>query len=1735
MNDLNLRVAAMKLCAHPKRFAKLRDAPVKLPPKWCESQADFVKKLAVSSSAEQVAIVKELFKVPKAMDFLADVLFACPLKHAVRNQLVRLFSYNSTVHKRDRLEAALVQSLQDIAVAIEVNSYDVDGMNDLFVSVSGCLQNFPCGRKALSEQIDSFVPLIPMALQRYWTGISQPAVDQSPTRRNEYYLFIQNLLRFYVNFLVEFRAELVPARCSQLQQVSVLAEIVSRHIDTPWDVRSIAGMAIGHNARFFDEFDKYMVSCQAMKDAEELPIKGACLLVLQKQEYDTYSSTALKILQQLIEMTSGNNATNQLVYMSKHLFVYSKALRNVNLTDRSLSAYHSILCELLGFALTNLSSSTDSVRHMSRDLLRNVLQHASTVGQNAIFNTVFDHFEKQCCSLSSSCLMLEQVVTVVGVQQVLDNCPSLFETVFKCYLGRDDSVDALYKCMMSTARRGESFQHWHSLWGRTLLEAASAQDDRLQLIERLITEAVQLWPNELDELLSEPKLAFSTKLTAMATVRRSGRQDQNFSNLLVKYQQQIYDAITGLDDHTRLLALRFVVETPKLSEPLTRQEREALLNYVHYNANNPSAHMRQIGYGLLQKALKRIELTLAQELRAQPNGSTELLQFLTSFMNKLALNLFPTANYGRRWLSLRLLRDCIEICKKLSLSVEQQLPTQTLPFLENCLGDSYEENKTLAALLLRQLQPAEAAQMRLNAGNIMELLVSLRPPDSATGAYQLEYYCQRVSEKQLELDLALPPDMGEPSYEPKRYRALQWCLIELKLGLQMAKCDLAQAAKYNPLYGLLGASRHFLQHLDMQCLAEEPLWAAYIKRLVEVCMDVSNVVLPVVSSASPEGHLPSTSADEKAIVTDREQTVNVLRNRLNSKALQQLPTTPQMVLLCAWRSIKEVSLILGELVERAQLQSDAQSQGTHLLSHQQAVAIGEHFKLLLCEIKHRGAFEQAYVGFTLVCKRFWQCDELSLNALPTAWLREAIELVCNNGETAGEPSKICPTRRSAGVPYMLQALICTELKLGTHGTFQNTVRVLLDVCERRREGESAARTHALNILRALFRCSELAELVGEYVPRAIVCALESFVALNWPEQNSATLLFAALLVRIFGVERARAGDGELHVRNRMTGRIFFTRYPELFDYFHDRLRDAGETIADQGQPKGQSLQLETMLLMLSRLYPSALEGTESSLNLIDFVPFLLQICRSHDSMTRERAAQVLGNFVDTKNALALVRKIVKNLCILHALINHNPTMRLDLNDLHGQLLQLLYIYKRLNCSEPLLIRMLVHTLALLAIDLQRRDIFVFNAILDVLIAIMEDAHNDAYFDKSLLEVLQKVYFVDHAEVYESCAAYAISPRFVQIYGLHLHRLSHDSNNMVQHILQDLVTKRDLPTAVQQLKVQIILYLLFHYKGVTKGLIDSLDIEEYQFGSDVKRYTKALSADTIAEVAKALHMSEAVRLDIKRMADEALSGHCWQPELFCQVHALLAVLHEFKLSMDDLMQRSVTANSELKPGLSLCIMRAVLQQDLEQRMWLPVLRFALDICAPTQSFYLRYKAAQLCELLMMSVEEQISVGDADILGHYMQLVIRLLVDEHSQVRNYIAEKVAASISISNHSEQANILPTAALPKFLHNMLKKLQKFQHNRLFLSRIFSVIVESFRLTLQQEQNGDVVLETANEDFEVFDRHETNIYCEAVRVVSDVVESFKVVFPNCTELMDSFVTLDALTSCTSNVESIGA
>ncbi|XP_037073103.1 thyroid adenoma-associated protein homolog [Pollicipes pollicipes] len=295
---------------------------------------------------------------------------------------------------------------------------------------------------------------------------------------------------------------------------------------------------------------------------------------------------------------------------------------------------------------------------------------------------------------------------------------------------------------------------------------------------------------------------------------------------------------------------------------------------------------------------------------------------------------------------------------------------------------------------------------------------------------------------------------------------------------------------------------------------------------------------------------------------------------------------------------------------------------------------------LLAETRHRGAFEQAHVGFSRVCHTLWKSPLPELNQTPGRWLDEVVADIRGEGRQT-----LCSTRRSAGLPFLMQALLTSEPSVIGSAYFSRSMSSLLEVATQ--GGETSV--HAMNVLRALFRDARLGESVGAHVTDGIMAAVTAFKADTCAERNSASLLFAALVTRVFGVQRSR---DTLAKKNCMTGRLFFLRYPALYPFLCAELAASRDPFP--------------VLLLLARLYPSPVEGSDSQYPLRAFLPALRAAAASMVLQARLLAARAICSLLPYSSypeaTLALLDEIERD-----GLRNQNL--------LHGRLLQVLYMLR----------------------------------------------------------------------------------------------------------------------------------------------------------------------------------------------------------------------------------------------------------------------------------------------------------------------------------------------------------------------------------------------------------------------------------------------------------------------------
>ncbi|KAM7408173.1 hypothetical protein PAMA_002048 [Pampus argenteus] len=782
-------------------------------------------------------------------------------------------------------------------------------------------------------------------------------------------------------------------------------------------------------------------------------------------------------------------------------------------------------------------------------------------------------------------------------------------------------------------------------------------------------------------------------------------------------------ALVHKHDQVRMDALGLVCESHRSTEVLTSQEMDLIRHFLLPNLNSQSPGVRQQTVSLMKKLLCRVKDSsqLLQKRRSQEqrDGDQHTLHLYKEFLRWLCVRLLevllPGASFSKCLMSLHLLGLLGQL---FTFSTEPDGfalgEVVTFTHAQNvlyCVASNFLEVKQLASTLLRQLPPSAVGlqvpeRMRCVLQAALELSTSTKPFDSVTAAHLLNLLLHQPDLIQALLHCAQEQgiDFQPPSSPPQASEALtlelntlaviQFLLRCLQSEVSRAESSLLQAAASCPLYGRAHCITAVLQHLHTESLSHTGQWRCLVSEMIAMCYRMSDVVSPVVQSSSPEGLIPmdtdsDTSAGLQKILQeiqprdtndffnnareldthdgdDHTQTQTTHTPSLDTGG-EGYRVTAQMVLVCCWRSMKEVAMLLGQLCQSLPLHYTNDDTQTHagLITEEQVEGVGLYFRQQLLQSRHRGAFELAYVGFVRLTDMLCRSGSQALQQLPARWLSEVLEEV----KSSNPSSKLCATRRSAGIPFYIQALLSSEPKSSSCSLLKMTMRELIALAmpsaDRNTDSSTVPQVHALNILRALYRDTRLGENIIPFVSDGLQAAVLGFTSPVWAVRNSSTLLFSTLITRIFGVKK---GKDEHSKKNRMTGREFFTRFPALYPFLLNQLEEAAATVeSDSGHVKLHP-SLFLLLLVLSRLYPSPMDGSSSPLGLAPFMPFIIRCGHSAVYRTREMAARAIVPFVLVTQVPSTVHSLLQEL-------PPEPGPKIQHNHIHGTLLQVLFLLR----------------------------------------------------------------------------------------------------------------------------------------------------------------------------------------------------------------------------------------------------------------------------------------------------------------------------------------------------------------------------------------------------------------------------------------------------------------------------
>ncbi|VDO01875.1 unnamed protein product [Rodentolepis nana] len=243
--------------------------------------------------------------------------------------------------------------------------------------------------------------------------------------------------------------------------------------------------------------------------------------------------------------------------------------------------------------------------------------------------------------------------------------------------------------------------------------------------------------------------------------------------------------------------------------------------------------------------------------------------------------------------------------------------------------------------------------------------------------------------------------------------------------------------------------------------------------------------------------------------------------------------------------------------------------------------MADFFISQLIRSRHPGAFELTATGFQSFCEILLKAKDFEdVSQWPEQWLSVVLadltdstilEVTTSTGWLPWkylQHATLCATRRSAGLPFFVQALLVVLHKTDRMGDLLNRVvnALLVEVnrgaeattvpsaCKEQADLTAAERRlHSMNVLKTLVRDATIGPLMTIHLESILICAFQGLDSNYWMIRNAGLMLFSAMMERIFGVNRTRDCESK---KNRMAASVFFTKFPGLRGFLLKALEES---------------------------------------------------------------------------------------------------------------------------------------------------------------------------------------------------------------------------------------------------------------------------------------------------------------------------------------------------------------------------------------------------------------------------------------------------------------------------------------------------------------------------------------------------------------------------------------------------
>jgi hypothetical protein len=951
-------------------------------------------------------------------------------------------------------------------------------------------------------------------------------------------------------------------------------------------------------------------------------------LALISSSYQTFPALQLndcnlfydfKTFKQLI--TYKNRNDSQFLILHSHLlFNWTQVIiqilninnsKELSTFEKNINQKESIALfsdEVIVFIENNFDSSIDQIEHIFKNYLV-IKQSLLTTDQlKDYLLRLYSQFNCKSKNNLSKYRLLTYIYQTIGAKDFLNIFNALIDNLFEeiklLLIERNDGLNEIiyFISVIITLPDKQIVEKWKNHICLSILnEDFSHHKNQKNLMlsavmPKLIKKHSNFVKSIVNDLIKNYDKLNSKQLLHVIKLKKT--LDDNFSNDPF-YNECLNRTISHFEEEIRLDSLSLIIESRKTTQLLNETEIKLIHISISYNIHFQESSSRQRFVALIKKFFQRLVDSLKTNIKASNFHQIQnQYNLLIDFIIKYSLeNLRPTNYFGTTLTLLQILQliSSLLLPNDYLFSIIESIEIKSYFMnLINILSDSFEENKICALQVLikffnLKLFAITVEELSLIKKIAISLSESVNPSDSLTAAYlfklivNIEVFCDK---NKIKLHSC--------------YDLIYNLLEEINHFVEMTNKDIVLSSAKYPLYTKLSCIRAIINEVEFVSipLEEIEIWKQLIEKVINICYLSSEAVKSIVCNDSPEGHLPM----------DCQPITEEFISKLLNFSLEDISTekashiTSQMLLLCGWKTIKESAWLLAQLcqsVNKCDLHNDS---GNHIINCEQTFNIIEFLYSNLMELKHRGAFEQTASAFTLLIENVWN-NKCKCSIKVVQILETIVQNLHNEQELE---IKGCVTRRSAGLPFVIQAALSGEPSIHNNKYFNYTITELLKILSKESSKEWQI-IHCLNILRALIRDHRMIEKINPFVEESVKVSLIKFKSTSFAVRNCASMQFNSLIVRIFGVKRNKEDNSK---KNKMSSRLFFMNYPSLFDFllqeiaicsqFENQFNNFSNVLHIESSP------LYPLLLLLSKLMPSI-----SPTNIYDmnaFLPYLKSIC-----------------------------------------------------------------------------------------------------------------------------------------------------------------------------------------------------------------------------------------------------------------------------------------------------------------------------------------------------------------------------------------------------------------------------------------------------------------------------------------------------------------------------------------------